>query len=194
MKNLSNCLLLLVFLFFFTDCQNKKENSEHVQLDKNIDTISILYYNYLPEIAEISSENLKLLTPNFRNAKKGVLDAMIIDSSKLVKLKGQIDLLKPLSDKDATDVRIKAVIKCKDGSADELLLCGKYATAIYYNGVKQEANNYLVFLIKNYSGYYPWFIGDDLAAMPELSDTTFPKEPFYRDNYYKQYQEMLSIQ
>lgn len=201
MKYIKLLALLLATIFVFGACNRnrKQENtieneSEQKVVDTRIDTVFALFYNYQFESpSPISPETLKKDVPDFtKDSYHGVIDATISDTSKIRKIKDQIDLLRPSGDNVTQDARIALTIKHKDGSYSYLTLCGTYADQIFYNNIRQEANNKLVFYIKNYIGYYPWFIGDGLYSMPELNDSSFPKEPFVSDEYYKKYQEALA--
>lgn len=163
--------------------------------DDRIDTIYALFYNYQIESSSpIDPESITKNIPDFeKESYHGVVDATISDTAKIRKIKDQLDLLKKAGDNNfLPDARIVLKIKHKDGTYSHLALCGDYADQIYYNKNLQEPNNKLVFYIKNYIGYYPWFIGDGLFSMPELNDSSFPKEPFVSSDYYKEYQKALA--
>lgn len=170
----------------------EKESKETV-VDKHIDTITALYYNYkFVSTTPVNREDMKINIPDFSKESKGVIDATISDTTKIKKIEGEIGALRKSEENGVPDIRISVAIKHRDGTTDYLALCGEYANQIFYNNIKQENNNKLVFYIKNYIGYYPWFIGDDLFAMPELNDTSFPKEPFGNSKYYREYQSALA--
>lgn len=173
--------------------EQQQQDTAQPAADKSVKTLSALYYNYLPETTSpILPQDIQKQIPDFNKDRKGILDGSITDTTRIRRLKEQIALLKESPEKESIDARIVLTINYSDGSSDNLTLSGKYADRIFLNGVQQEANNRLVFFVKNYIGYYPWFIGDDMAQMPELLDTSFMKEPFIRSEYYKQYQEILS--
>lgn len=196
------CILFIFALFvLFTGCNNKqKENttddnkeSSIPKADSRIDSISVLFYNYLTEAeTPVKIEDIKLNIPQFDKDRKGVLDAYIIDSSKIADIKSRIDSLKPTQQPLTLDARLVAVIKYKDGREDVLCLGGHYVNDIFLNGIQQETDNKLLFLLKNYIGFYPWMIGDDMFAMKELQDSSFPKAPFISSAYYDTYQSALA--
>lgn len=201
MEHLKYFILLFAAIFTLVACNRNRQQentiedkSEQKVVDTRIDTIFALFYNYQIESGSpVSPESLKKDIPDFTKGNyHGVIDAVISDTSKIGKIKEQIDLLRPSKNSGTPDARIAVTIKYKDGSLENLSLCGEYADQIFYNNVQQEANNKLVFFIKNYIGYYPWFIGDGLYSMPELNDSSFPKEPFGSSTYYKKYQEVLA--
>lgn len=194
-------LLLISFciFFIFANCKNEKkteqEDKKDTIVDKTIVSIDVLYYNYLPDNSiAINPNDIKKQIPDFSKNKNGVLDASISDSSQISQFDGFLKALKP-DNKNSVSLqnsRIVATIKHKDGSTSRLTLNDDYANIIYLDGIKQMDNNEFVFFIKNRIGYYPWFIGDALGAMPEMRDNSFYKEPFTRNKYYKEYQEALS--
>lgn len=202
MKYIKCSILILVSVLAMLACgghnpqqESLKENkSEPKVADTRIDTIFALFYNYQFESSSpVPPESLKKNVPDFaKESYHGVIDAVIADTSKIRKIKDRIDLLRPAQNSGTPDTRIAVTIKRKDGSLDYLAFCGEYADQIFYNNVQQEADNNLVFYVKNYIGYYPWFIGDGLYSMPELIDSSFPKEPFGSSEYYKKYQKELA--
>lgn len=200
---MKNCYTLLIFalLLSIASCNNKpKENTqEEKQIDtvtktnSSIDSISVLFYNYLADFkTPVKPENIKLNIPQFDKDRKGVLDAYIVDSMQIRSIKNRIDSLQPAQQALPLDARLVAVIKYNDGKNDTLTLGGYAVDQIYLNGVQQETDNKLLFILKNYIGFYPWMIGDDMFAMKELQDNSFPKAPFTSTAYYQAYQEALS--
>lgn len=196
---MKNCCTLFIFalLLSVTGCNNKqKENTlteEVSKSDRRIDSISVLYYNYLVEPqTPVKAEDIKLNIPQFDKDRKGVLDAHISDSIRIKDIKSRIDSLRPARQPSPLDARLVAIINYKDGSEDILCLGGHYVNEIFLNGVQQEADNKLLFMLKNYIGFYPWMIGDDMFAMEELQDQSFAKAPFISTPYYETYQAALA--
>lgn len=194
-------LFIFVLLLSFTACNNKqKENAINegrpevtAKIDNRIDSISVLYYNYLVESqTPVKPEEIKLNIPQFDKDRKGVLDAHIVDSIKIEDIRSRIDSLKPAQSLSTLDARLVAVIKYKDGRKDILCLGGYQVNEIFLNGVQQETDNKLLFLLKNHIGFYPWMIGDDMFAMKELQDPSFAKAPFVSTPYYDAYQSALA--
>lgn len=194
---ISNLLLIISILFAISSCNNKPKESnliaEPVVIDNRIDSITILYYNYLREPSTpIKVEDIKLDLPKFEIDRKGILDAHITDSMQITALTNKIDLLKPMKQSAPLDARLVATIKYKDGRTAQLCLGGKYVNEIFLDGTQQENNNELIFILKNYAGFYPWMIGDDMFAMKELQDNSFPKAPFSSTVHYNEYQKVLA--
>lgn len=199
---MKNCYIVSIFalLLFMAGCNNKpKENTQKedseiaATANHSIDSISVLFYNYLIESQiPIKSEDIKLNIPQFDKDRKGVLDAQITDSSRIADIKNRIDSLQPARQATPLDARLVAVIKYNDGKTDTLILGGHAVNQIYFNGIQQQTDNKLLFMLKNYIGFYPWMIGDDMFVMKELQDNSFPKAPFISTDYYQAYQEALS--
>lgn len=187
--------LCIVALIPYSCKQNQQQENTLTPTvsDTRIDTIFALFYNYrFTSSSAINAEDIKPNIPDFTKQSKGIIDATITDTTKIRIIKEQIDQLRKAEINEISDARISLVIKHRDGTTARLSLCGEYANRIFYNNKEQEPNNKLVFYIKNYIGYYPWFIGDDLFSMPELNDRSFMKEPFVSSDYYKQYQAALA--
>lgn len=192
---------VFILLLVATACGNKqkenlskeRETAEVTEIDNRIDSISVLYYNYLFDSATpIKPTEIQLDIPQFGTNRKGVLDALITDSARIRNIKIRLDSLKPLQQSSPLDARLVATIKYKDGRHDELCFGGKYLNEIFLNGIQLEADNQLLFILKNYIGFYPWMIGDDMFAMKELQDPSFPKAPFISTAYYANYQKALA--
>lgn len=194
-------LLIFLLLLSVAGCKNTKpENSDDnakrqtiVNSDRSINQISVLFYNYLIDWQPpIKPEDIKLSIPDFAKDPKGVLDADITDSVRIANLKKQIDLLTPSQNSSPLNARVVALIRYTDGSQDQLCLGGTYVNEIFVNGIMQETNNELLFLLKNYIGFYPWIIGDDMFKMQELQDNSFAKMPYLSTPYYERYQAALA--
>ncbi|PXV69160.1 hypothetical protein CLV62_101429 [Dysgonomonas alginatilytica] len=193
-------IFISILLLAITSCNNKQkkdnapqQETEINKTDLSISNISVLYYNYIVESeAAISPNDIQLDLPQFEKDRKGVLDATIDDSIKIGKLKSRIDSLRPAQQPSPIDARLVAIINYTNGIQDQLCIGGKYVNKIFLNGAEQETDNQLLFLLKNYIGFYPWMIGDDMFAMQELQDASFPKGPFVSTPYYEAYQEALN--
>lgn len=192
-------LFVLVLLFATTGChKGQKENTPQTETvvskaNRKIGSISVLYYNYLVETeTPILPDDIRLSVPRFEENSKGVLDANIDDSVKIKSLANRINLLQAAPQPSPTDARLVAVICYDNGSQDTLCLGGRLVNKIFLNGVEQQTDNQLLFLLKNFVGFYPWMIGDDMFAMKELQDNSFPKAPFISTSYYEAYQKALN--
>jgi len=177
------------------ESSDKKEELavDKEKADRKIDNISALFYNYI-FVGEntVKPEDIKKDIPDFEIDKRGVLDAVITDTFKIKKIDSLLNSLKVSDSSNPVDVRIVALINYNDGSKDSLCIGGEYSNIIYWNGVEQSGSNELLFLLKNYIGFYPWMIGDDMLRMTEIRDNSFPKEPFVSTPYYKEYQKALA--
>lgn len=193
-----NIIFIVLSITFLVSCNGtKKEGLEKqtVKLestkDAEIESISVLYYNYLfIEKYLIPCDGIKLSVPDFEKDHRGVLDAIINDSKVLEEIKEQLVTLEPSTDNYLIDARITATINYKNGRQDELCIGQMDANTIFLNGIQQKMNNRLLYLIKNNIGYYPWMIGDGLQEMTELKDNSFMKEPFISNDYYKNWQKI----
>ncbi|MDL2214813.1 hypothetical protein LJC00_01325 [Dysgonomonas sp. OttesenSCG-928-M03] len=182
-------------------CNKRKEQSYTVSNDKveeasvkeNIISITALYYNYVFRGEYIVNQSdIRKDIPRFGINRKGVLDAEINDSVKLAKIYLLIASLKPSQDIIPLDARIVATINYSNGVKDTLCIGGEYSDQIFLNGTRMETNNELLFTVKNYIGFYPWIIGDDMFRMTEMKDNSFAKEPFVSSAYYKEYQLVMN--
>lgn len=193
-------ICITLFLFAVTSCSNKQKENNTVEQETettepkgNINSISVLYYNYIVEAeATINPNDIQLNIPQFDKDRKGVLDATINDSIRISKLKNRIDSLHAVPQPSPIDARLVAIINYENGAQDQLCIGGKFVNKIFLNGVEQQTDNQLLFLLKNYIGFYPWMIGDDMYAMQELKDASFPKGPFISTPYYEAYQSALN--
>ncbi len=160
--------------------------------ERSVQSISALYYNYvINEGKPLAMQFLKKDVPNFDKETKGILDAYITDSLKLSKIEALVESLEPSMQQNPVDARIAIKIHYTDGTEDTLCIGGRYTNRIFLNGVQQSTNNKALFHLKNYIGFYPWLIGDDLFRMSEMKDNSFMKEPFVSTQYYKDYQKAL---
>lgn len=195
--------VIFASLLLFTCCkQNKKENEKNltnqsandgVNKEQSLTRIDALYYNYIFESeTPIKASDMKKEIPVFSEDKNGILDASITDSTKIKEIKDLLVDLKASDEETTPDTRMIFVLVYDDESKDTISLGGIYSDNIYLNGREQIRNNKLLFTLKNYIGFYPWFIGDDMFNMSELQDHSFPKPPFTSSPYYKEYQQSLA--
>lgn len=201
-RNLSIWTLALLCIF---GCNNscKGENSKTIEKElgepviqqpqeRSIKNISALYYNYI--INDGQPQPLHLLQkdiPRFEVETKGILDAHITDTVKIRRINDLLGSLEPSMQQNPVDARIAIKINYTDGNEDVLCIGGRYTNRIFLNGVQQATNNRALFFLKNYIGFYPWLIGDDLFRMSEMKDNSFMKEPFVSTQHYKDYQKAL---
>jgi len=195
--------IIFASLLLFTCCkQNKKENEKNltnqsandgVNKERSLTRIDALYYNYILESeTPIKASDMKKEIPVFSEDKNGILDASITDSTKIKEIKDLLNDLKASEEETTPDTRMIFVLVYDDESKDTISLAEIYSDRIYFNGREQIRNNKLLFTLKNYIGFYPWLIGDDMFNMSELQDHSFPKPPFTSSRYYKEYQQALA--
>lgn len=194
-KYLATLLLTITIL----SCNNTKKEvavsniSEEVLLagDSPIQSIDILYYNYPVEANESGDcDQLKTALPSFSPSDyRGILDATINDSTVLGQIKQQLIALRPATQQTTDNIILSGTINYHNGAVDQLCIGGIDGSSLFLNGVAQENNYRLVYLIKNNVGYYPWMIGDTMFDLPELKDNSFMKEPFVSSPYYKVWQD-----
>lgn len=202
---MKNCFIVIVFLVsvsLLNSCGGKSkpagtENGAGSEMlvpkERKITAVNVLYYNYIFESADlVSPENMEIDIPLFEKDKNGILDAEITDSLKTEELQRLLKNLKPASEQTPADARITATVIYNDGTQDRVCIGGVYTNRIYLNGREQAPDNEFLFTLKNYIGFYPWMIGDDMFKMVELQDNSFPKPPFISGRHYKTYQAALS--
>jgi hypothetical protein len=68
-------------------------------------------------------------------------------------------------------------------------MAGVYSSLMYVDGILQQRNNRLIYLLKNNIGYYSW-LEPSVDLDDEIKDTSFVKEPIIESSYYKKYKEM----
>jgi len=203
MKTFLNLFILSSTIIFFANCKKDTAQNAQKQVENTITETSVqnrelkridaLYYNYIFDTATpVKPEDIRKDIPQFEKERKGVLDAEIADSLKIDKLLNLLVNLRPSEKQAPLDARIVFILRYSDESKDTLSIGGSYTNKLYLNGIEQATDNELLFALKNYIGFYPWLIGDDMFNMSELQDNSFPKPPFTSSIYYKQYQEALA--
>lgn len=155
-----------------------------------VDSIQVFYYNYsfMSPLAIKCEDIKKDEKPTFKkvfNATKqkyyieyeGVIDTVIRDKDVLSKIEMELSNLKSKDSLSSLDARISCIIYFNDGTIEDLCICQDPDTKyIYRNGVSQDFNHQLVYLIKMYSGYYSWFSRNNLKHMEELGDSTIVRD------------------
>lgn len=167
-------IILLFSMLFLLGC-NKKTASGTRCNNGNLDSIKVYYYNY----SFISPLNMKC--SDIKNSKsmplenstfdyEGVISKVIEDCNVLMDIEKEIQQQQPRNFIASKDARILCILYHKDGTTSELCLCQdsdvKY---IYINGVLQNFNFPLVYLIKKNSGYYEWFTEKEKLGFEELN-------------------------
>lgn len=175
-----------------TTDRNTDEPIVQEPVKRSVKGLSALYYNYV--INDVKPRSLEILQrniPRFEKETQGILDAHITDETKLSKISNLLETLQPSMQQNPVDARILIRISYTDGTEDTVCMGGRYTNRIFLNGVQQATNNKVLFHLKNYIGFYPWLIGDDLFRMSEMKDNSFMKEPFVSTQHYKDYQKAL---
>lgn len=198
------CLsVLFLSLPFILNCKGNTPNdnlsgkedkaSEAVSRDRELVYIDALYYNYVFDSnIPVKPEDVKKNIPRFATGRKGVLDVEISDANKIEKVQKMLANLQASAEQSPVDARIVINLHYNDGSQSQLCIGGIHTNKIYLDGTEQKRDNNLLFTLKNYIGFYPWLIGDDMFKMSELRDNSFPKGPFISNKYYKEYQQALN--
>lgn len=165
--------------------------TEKDSCDCNIDSITVLYYNFsFTSIKAIRCNDIvKTRIADFRYDNEGIYDAKITDCDILSEIEKEITSLYPDTLQYPLEARISVNIYFKDRNIKHLCMNDNSPNDLYINDVRQVVNNRLIFLIKNNIGYYSWFDNAE-NYMEELRDTTFIKEPFIISPYYTQYMRM----
>lgn len=198
MKKQISLSLLVILLGMVCSCNKKPKEmpaaTPQVPVDRTISRIDAVFYNYLIDIDDAQSQTVlqNADVPDFEHSAKGRLDASVIASKYLMQIDTLISNLHPSEVQQPVDARIRLTVVRGEAAADTICIGGRYATRIYLNGKLQQPDNRLLFLLKNQIGYYPWFIGDAMTHMSELTDDSFMKSPFVFTAYYKQYQNSLN--
>jgi hypothetical protein len=176
-------IILGAILMIITSCSKK---------DGNIESINVLYYNYLFETpASIDCDKIKKDIPSFKNIpilsqegdsiegyiadNHGVLDTLIVDKKVLNEIENEIENAEwniyPMG-----DTRISCSVNYKDGTKRKICICGFYSDELKCGNKMMKNSNRLLFIIKNSVGYYHWIHYDMLKYFDELNDTTFIRE------------------
>lgn len=198
------CLFILFLsLPFIQNCKgNTRDDNLREKEDPVIETvvenrelayIDALYFNYVfVSNTPVNPNDVKKDIPKFTINRKGVLDAEITDTNRVKKVQEMLANLQPSVEQTPVDARIVINLHYNDGGQSQICIGGVHTDRIYMNGIEQSRDNKLLFTLKNYIGFYPWLIGDDMFNMSELKDNSFPKGPFISSKYYKEYQQALN--
>lgn len=106
----------------------------------------------------------------------GVIDTTIVDTLILMQFKNELCKLHPDPSNYPIDARISCIIRYKNKKEERICIGGYFADGIEYNGIRQERNNKLLYLIKKYSGYYFWMGDRILEYSVELQDKSFQRD------------------
>ena len=166
-------LILLISTISLFACKNQTENHTNT-LDCQIDSIHVYYYNYLFN-SIISRTCEDVIEKRYPIEDGDVIDTLITNIEILRQIEAallQLEADIPYSQ----DTRFVAVVYWKSKEISQVCIGGYFSTFIVWNGIRQNENNELLYLLKLHSGYYSWLDDDEISAMPELKDTTFLRE------------------
>lgn len=190
-NNKRRLFILLSFLSIVSSIGCNDKASHKIECKEVfIDSIQVFYYNYsfMSPLAIKCEDIRKAEKPTFKkvfNISKqkfyieyeGVIDTVITNRDVLSEIETGLSNLQSKDSLSSLDARISCVIYFNDGTIEDLCICqdsdSKY---IYRNGISQDFNHQLVYLIKMYSGYYSWFSRENLKHMEELGDSTIVRD------------------
>jgi hypothetical protein len=153
---------ILICLLFLTSCNQKPKK-------ERIPNIHISYFKGLIEtIIPINCGEI-IKRPKFEE----IVDTNILDIQLIDKITEQINLLKPAGGSQDCNVRIDCIINLR---TDTIKLCIGTFDCIIKDGKLMERNDTLLFLIRNYSGYYDYFSQRNLDYFKELDYFSFDKK------------------
>lgn len=104
-------------------------------------------------------------------------DTMILDAKILYEIEQQVDKLVKDSNSIDCDIRIECEVIFKNNKTIKLCIGG--FNCILLNNIKMKTNDYLVYLIRQYSGYYNYFSKENLIYFDELKKNGIPAN--YKD-------------
>ena len=166
-------ILFLTCLGLLFSCSSTKNN-------RKLTSMNVLYYNYLFErILAVRCDEIKyspitfdtILSDPLLIEESGVIDTTIINEKYLNEVEAKLKLLKKRTYK-GIDARMKCYFHYSDKSVDSLCI-GQSPKVAIYNNKPVYLNNELIYLIRNYSGFYKWMIADQMIYFSELNDSSF---------------------
>lgn len=192
-RKITMCLLLLCL--FQISCKKSAPIKENVIIRKesSIDSIRVYYYNYTFErISAINCDDIihrgekpsyKRITlkehPWYPIDFSGVIDTLIVDCKPLLLIEDQLKELKAQKEQRYGDMRMAALVYFKDSTFSQVCITETNFSNIYLDGILQEKNNHLLYLLRYYCGYYSWFSRKTLSFREELQDTTFVRDTIF---------------
>jgi hypothetical protein len=200
MKFILFFLFFCIYSFIFGGCKKsdeykKTENYVCQNIDTNIKSIYVLFFNYsFNTVIAVDCDEIEKKIPSMEKTEiadekgivigsmidyQGVLDSTITNIFTLHEIEQELKKLKVASDSlpCCVDARISCLIKYKDGQEDKLCIGGYSVDFIEYNGISQEPPyNKLLYLIKNSIGYYSWMGDRMLEYSSELQDKSFQRD------------------
>ena len=154
------------------------------QQEKVIESIDVIYYNYLFESILAVDCNEIIPTPIEYDTflvgevkvilQYGILDTTIVDKNILQEIANEMPFFKKEEDY-GMDARMKCYINFTNGNTDSLCI-SQNPTYGYYNDKPIRLTNKFVYLIRKNSGFYKWIYTRGVQSFEELNDTTFVRE------------------
>lgn len=188
--------LIVIIASLLVSCSQKKhedkldESRAGEKNERKIDSVSVYFYNYIRQDEKaVGCGEIQITGSENDELNRTVLSCKLTDTPLLDVIASRIDSLRPSASSAAEDIRISAKISYNNNTSSMLCIGGMYSDLIFLDGILQETDNKLLFMLKNNIGYYPWMIGDALMNMSELKDNSFPKEPFKSSPQYEEYQQ-----
>ena len=177
--NMKYVCIILFLLFAFSMCTpDKKENDPDKNSFIQKDSVFITYFTgdfissksiWCEKISKIQLKHPKNQYPN-----PEVIDTFVVDSHLFKKLREYIQS-RNIIDAFNEDARMFVTMKHADGDRNEICI-DVFGTFAKINGIPCEMTNEILFLLRDYSGYYNWLDHEYLINLPELNDTTFVRE------------------
>jgi len=163
--------LVIITLIIFLGLNTKSyQGSKHIT---NKGSIEVLFYKGDVETV------VSIKCGEIKNTYALKSDTSLLTEGKYDELIGKIKSLKESEDnKDVEncDVRIQVKVKYENGITHEICIDG--FNCLIKDGKKMKRDDYLIYLIRNYSGYYNYFSKSDLY-FDELKKIGIPND--YRD-------------
>jgi hypothetical protein len=171
-------IIVVILIVLCISCQHKQ--------DTKIESINVLYYNYLFDRIVSVDCNEIIPTPiecdTFGNEageiefifQRGILDTAIVDKNVLQEIAHEIPRFKKEKDY-GIDARMKCYINFSNGHTDSLCISDN-PTYGYYNGKPTRLTNKFVYLIRKNCGFYQWIYTRAVRDFEELNDTTFVRD------------------
>ena len=170
--------IILIFIISFVSCEKKEEK---------IESIKVWYYNgifervtavdcdevvYLPE--KVDTIEVVLEDGSILPKEAVVLESKITDKENLREIAVELQKRKNITH-DYVDARMKCYIIRESGQVDSLCI-GDNPIYALYNNQPIKLSNKLIYLIRDYCGFYRWINAGMLQYFDELNDPTFERE------------------
>lgn len=165
-------IYLLLVVLVSTTCNSNKKSTDITEVHKDIDSVFVTYFcgkfdsNIAIKCEKIAT--IQAIHPkNNYSSFVEVVDTFIADKTILEKIKLLLDKKEILRDYNE-DARMYVTIKYKDNTIDNICL-GMNTPHVLFNGTPTMIENKLVYLLRQYSGYYKWFNNEDYSKFIEIN-------------------------